>query len=895
MQQPEAPVKKGSRITRIIRRSLITLLLLAILLPSTAALLVWIYEDEIKGLAIKQLEKHLNTELIIDTRNIDLSILKDFPFASLDFKEVKALDAVIAQKKDTLFKAGSIAFRFNIIDIFEKNYRIKRVHIADAQVKVWVDTSGKDNYHFLKKSKDTTDSDVAFELEKFTASNISITFLDHRNKSDHAFTIKKAGLSGNFSSESYTLETSGDLFIDHLRTDSIAWVRNNNFNIDAELLVNNTTGTYTIKRSEAKLSDLIVDISGEVQEKAKETRLDLSLKGKDLDIQSILSLLPGQYKEKVKEYESSGIMYLNASVKGTASAASSPVVTASFGIDKGEITQAGSNVRLKNVNLKGELVNGHPKNEKNYLDIERFSCNVAEGHVDGMFAITNFSDPSINASANANINLSDLQKFLAIDTIESVSGDLKLNASFKGKVKDAREYLASDFENTTTTGQMTVKDATLRLKNNNLRFDSLGAYFRFSNNDIEINNFSGNVSGNDFNMRGYFRNVLAWIFLEDEDLTVDAAFRSRNMNLEAFLKDKTEASPKTADYKMQLSPHINFNLESEIGSLKFKRFEARNIKGSLKLKDKMLYADPVVMETMGGTVKLDGMIDGTKDDKLLVTCNANVKEVNISKLFFQLDNFGQAHLTDQHLKGTANGDITFASVCAPDLTIDPAKIYARSAIRIDKGELIGFKPLKELTAYIKKDITLFFLKVDELEKKLDHIKFATLENTIEVRDQVITIPDMVIKSSAMDIAFSGTHAFNGDINYRFAFLIRELLIRSERENEKRNTEFGLVEDDGHYHFPLHLMMTGTVGKYTVKRDKQSVKEKRKEELKKEKENLKTILREEFGWFRKDSASTANKAKAPDKLNVSFDEKPARKDEKEQKKKKSEDDLLGDDF
>lgn len=895
MQQPEAPVKKGSGITRIIRRSLITLIVLAILLPSTAALLVWIYEDEIKGLAIKQLEKHLNTELIIDTRNIDLSVIKDFPYASLDFKEVKALDAVIAQKKDTLFKAGSIGFRFNIIDFFKKNYRIKRIHIADAQVKVWIDKSGKDNYHFLKESKDTADAGVAFELEKLTASNISVTFLDHRNKSDHAFTINKAGLSGNFSSESYMLESTSDLYIHHLRTDSISWVRNNNFSLDAELLVNNTTGTYSIKRSEAKLSDLLLDISGEVQAREKDTRLDLAVKGKDLDIQSMLSLLPGQYREKVKEYESSGIMYLHATVKGTASASSSPVVTAAFGIDKGEITQTGSNVTLKNVNLKGEFVNGHAKDDKNYLDIERFSCNVAEGHVDGMFGITNFDDPTINASANANIDLGDLQKFLAIDTIESVSGDLKLNASFKGKVKDAKEYLASDFENTTTTGQMTVKDATLRLKNNNLRFDSLGALFRFSNNDIEINNFSGSVSGNDFNMRGYFRNVLSWIFLEGQDLTVDAAFRSRSMNLEAFLADKSGASPKADDYKMQLSPHINFNLESEIGTLKFKRFEARNIRGSLKLKDKLLYADPVVMETMGGTVKLDGMIDGTKDDKLLVTCNANVKEVNISKLFYQLDNFGQAHLTDQHLKGTANGDITFASVCAPDLTIDPAKIFARSSIRIDKGELIGFKPLKELTAYIKKDITLFFLKVDELEKKLDHIKFATLENTIEVRDQVITIPDMVIKSSAMDIGFSGTHAFSGDINYHFAFVIRELLIRSERENERRNTEFGLIEDDGHYHFPLHLVMTGTTGKYQVKRDKQSIKEKRREDLKKEKENLKTILREEFGWFRKDSASTAGDKKQSDKLNVSFDERPAARDDKGQKKKKKEEDLLGDDF
>lgn len=886
--------KKRNRFLKYLRRTLLTLVITLFVLIGTGVLLAWVFEDEIKGLALKQLEKNLNTELMVDPQNIDLSIIRSFPYASLEFRNITALDAIVAQKKDTLFKAGSVAFQFNIVDLFNKNYHIKKISIEDVRLKLWVDKKGKDNYHFLKESRDTSSADIEFALEKFVLKNISVSYRDHRDKSDHLFTVKDATLKGNFSSSSYTLETEGNIFIDHLRTDSITWVSSNP--LDFRLELNVDKNTYTINRSELTLSNLALDVSGSIQDAEKNTLVDLDMKGKDIDIQSMLSLLPGQYREKVKDYESSGTMYMNATVKGPVGGFSHPVISAQFGIKNGEITQVSSKVTLTNVNLQGSFVNGYAKEEdkknakrENYLELDAFSATIAAGHIDGRLKITDFDDPTIAASVNANIELADLQRFLAIDTIENITGKLKMNASFNGKIKDPKAYLADDFNNAKTTGQMTITDASLRLKNNNLAFDSLKAYFVFENNDIGINDFSGNISGNDFALKGTFKNILAWAFLDEQELTVNATFRSSNINLETFLKDKTDESQKTADIRMRFSEYVNFNLESEIDHLKFKKFEANNIKGILRLKDRQLTADPLTMETMNGTVKMSGMIDGTREENFAITCEASIRRISIGKMFYAMENFGQDYLTDKQLKGTASGDIQFAAVASPSLELDPAKIYSRSSIKIEQGELIGFQPLKEITSYIKKDVTLFFLKVDELEKRLDDVKFATLENTVEIRDQVITIPDMVIKSSAMDISFSGTHSFKDEINYRFGFVIRELLIRSDRENEKKNTEFGVVEDDGHYQFPLHLIMTGTTEKFSIKRDKQSIKEKRKEDLKKEKENLKNILREEFGWFKKDSSATRSDAKKEEPLKIKLDDK------RDRKKKKDDADLDGEDF
>jgi hypothetical protein len=41
--------------------------------------LVFIYEEEVVNLIIKELNKHLKTEVRIDPKNIDLTIVKSFP------------------------------------------------------------------------------------------------------------------------------------------------------------------------------------------------------------------------------------------------------------------------------------------------------------------------------------------------------------------------------------------------------------------------------------------------------------------------------------------------------------------------------------------------------------------------------------------------------------------------------------------------------------------------------------------------------------------------------------------------------------------------------------------------------------------------------------------------
>ena len=119
----EAPKKKKS-IWRFLKRLILTLVISVVSIVGISVSLVFIYEEEVVSLIIKELNKHLKTEIRIDPKNIDLTIIQSFPNCAIEFKELTAMDAEGFKTSDTLLQAKSLSLAFNIKDLFNKNYTI---------------------------------------------------------------------------------------------------------------------------------------------------------------------------------------------------------------------------------------------------------------------------------------------------------------------------------------------------------------------------------------------------------------------------------------------------------------------------------------------------------------------------------------------------------------------------------------------------------------------------------------------------------------------------------------------------------------------------------------------------------------------------------------------------
>ncbi len=865
-KKPEEKSKKKFRIVRFFLKSIFILIVSLIALVGIGAVLGYYYQDEVKEFVITELNKQLNSEIIVDGNNIDFTVIKNFPYASVDFKKVKALDANKSKAKDTLFSASLISLQFNLLDIFRKNYKIKKLVLENITLNLRIDKNGNDNYHFWKSSGDTTSIQFQFALEKIHLKSTRIIYDNQEQKQFYDFVINESLLSGSFSEKNYSMNIESDLFIKAIQSNNSNLLRKKNVSISGNLFVDNIVESYKFNNTKIGIESMIFEINGNIIKTADSPLLNIDIKGKDIDIRSVLSLIPAKYKGKINNYESDGDFYFEASIKGVLSKTETPFVNASFGIANADITQIKENITLRKVNLKGNFGSENKIEKKeSYLKLSNFSALINEGNITGNLNLLNLSNPNFDGTIKADLKLNELQKFFRIDTIETIEGQLKIDVEFSGESK----YLESrKYENIKTTGGLVITDMNTKLKNNSLEFNKINADFDFNNNDLKINHFYGTISNSDFELEGYMRNIIGFVTKENEDVIIEANLKADKINLNELIANKTD--DKNSKYKLKFSEHIEADLKIDVKHIEFRKFEAAKVKGHIKLKDKSMILDPINLSTMSGTINTSGYIDASDSTKVLITCFSDVDRINISKMFDSFENFNQTTLTNKNIKGVATAKIQFAAVFTPELKMDYDKLYAAADITIENGELNNVESMKSLSR---------FIELNELE----NIKFATLKNQIEIKNQVITIPKIEVKSNALNVYISGTHTFKNEINYKVKLSLNELLSKKAKKAKKENDEFGEIADDGLGRTNIFLSMTGTVDKPIIKYDSKSAIQNVKQDLKVEKQNLKTILKQEFGLFKKDSTLKEKKTEET-KFTIKWEEADKKDEPKKEIKK-----------
>jgi len=861
---------KNPKIAKRLKKTAISLLIILSVFGCIGIFLGYYYEDTVKRIIISELNKRLNTELIVQNvdRDIQFSIFKKFPYASVSFNNVVMLDAIKDKKnKKNLLEAKTVYLQLSIWDMIFGEYHIKKIEISDATVTLRTYKDRSDNYHFWKPSTDTTPSNFAFDLQKVWLNKVRVSYLDYGLRQNFSVVAKDVMFKGDFSEENYNMKIDGDIYVYKIKSGDDLYLANKNTTVEVLLNVNNKQKNLLFEKARIDIGNMVFSLSGNISYAENETYTNLQIEGKKMQLQSFINELPPQYSSHFNGYECKGDFYFQAAIKGYVGSTSTPGIVVSFGLNNGEIVRSENSIALKNVGFKASFTNGAQHDgQTSYLKIGGFSSTLSDGTVNGYFSIRNFLKPEIELNFSANLGLKDLVSFLKIDTVESGEGRMIMQANFKGTIENADKFTIKDFIGSTTSGKMQLQNANIIMKGKQQKFTNLNGNFIFNNNDVESQNFTGSYMSNDFSLQGHFKNIFPYLFLEHQNLIIDANLVSQNIDMGEILK--FSESKKDTVYKLILPDNINFNLSLQVKKFVFNKFTATNISGIIQMKNRQLVAKDISLQAVNGKIDFTGLVDGSQPDKLLISFDASVKKVNIQRLFNELNNLGQKSLQDKNIKGVLTADVQFASVWSSTFKVEKPTIYTNATITIENGELIDYEPLKGLSKYLK-------------NRDLSHVGFQTLKNTIVIKDQLITIPDMEINSTAIDFKLNGTHGFDQTIDYHLAVLVSQL--RSSGEN-KNNVikDIGQIEDDGLHKEKYFFRITGTVDKpiyHTL--DKEGIKQNIKSNLTKEKENLKTILNREFGWFKKDSVVNKN-VKPKDKydFNVIWDE-----DDPKDKKKK----------
>ncbi|OQA01965.1 MAG: hypothetical protein BWY70_00181 [Bacteroidetes bacterium ADurb.Bin408] len=826
-----------------------------------AFIIHFFYQDKIKNFIVDELNKNLRTEIKVD--KIDLSLFSKFPYASLHFQGFYAKDAIERKQKDTLLYAQHLFLNFNIIDIFREQYKIKTIEVDYAVLKMNVYKDYSDNYTFWKESKDTTDTKFELLLKKIICKDVRVNYWYAPLKQYYEFDIINGKLNGRITDDTFKSKLTADVNINKIQIDDWRFINSQQARIALSLFVNMNTEKYSITDGELCLGDMCFKTEGFIDNDPEKVGLDLTIQGDAIDLPAFIEEMPEQLRAYMDGYKSRGEISFVAVIKGDMGAGMFPYINVDCGMKNGTLTQKKQDITLNNISFNARFNNGENHDAStSRLIFENFSASMPQGSANGIFSVVNFNQPILKAEAHADLNISELLKFLNSSQIKDAEGKLTMNVMFNGRINNLSAFNPEDFINSKCHGKAQLINTSFTLAENNKKVNNIDGVFQFNNNDIIIDDFEAHIGSSDIKAEGYFRNALSYAFLPGQTLSVDAGLTSQSIGLDELLMSQVKKNDTI--YKMEFPENINYNIELNVKNLKFEKFEAKRFSGKISLKNKVMKAENVFFESCDALVNVSATIDGRKKGLFLTQVNAKVQNANIRSMFYQLDNFGQQELTEKNINGNLTTTIDF--LCAFDsvLNIDLGSICAVADIAIDKGELIDYAPMQELSRYIK-------------VSDLAHIKFETLQNKIEIKNRKITIPNMSIRSSAINIEASGTHTFDNVIEYHLRILLSELLGKKARQAKKENEEFGYVEDDGLGKTALYMKITGTVANPNISYDSKKVYEKNKNAVKEDIKNTFQKIGEEL--FRKnDTIKDLQTPKEKEKLN-------------KLKKKKSDDEII----
>ena len=814
--------------------------LISLGLIALGLLIGFFYGDDIKKMIIAELNKNLATEIHVE--KFEFSVFRHFPYASVDLEKVMTKGVLKSLPDDTLLYADRVSLQFNIIGIFSNNVAIKKIVAKNGILNIRLDKDGNNNYHFWKSSGDSTKASPVVNLQQILLSNMLIRYQDLKNEQNYFMKANEAELSGQFSDDQFTLTTTADLFMEHFYAGKTNYVIRKPVRIRSGIHVNTTDGTYKFDKSSIKIADLEFDVAGSIISLPTSTILNLGIKAYEADLESFISMLPAEYVQYFSDYKSKGKFMCTISIEGKVGSVNIPNVQVEFSIRNGNITPKESSVSLSKVELSGSFRN-RGISGKSELVIPQVSAELGGNTIKADIRLDNLSDPFLTMHASASLDLANVRHFISMDTLVSLNGGLKFNIAFAGKVKDVQNYSFGQQYKVQSSGTVELSNVNFVLKFNPLEYKNIQARLALQDNDIKVESLSGNISSTDLKLSGTFINFVNFIFIPNQPAEFNAKLSSKMLNLDELLSDKSTSDDDTS-YIMKFNPRLLSHLDVSIGNLKFRQFSAARLQGRILLDKQVISGRGLTFAAMSGMVFMDAKINASRKDSILMSCEANISSLDVTELFSQLENFGQTTMMDKNVRGKINANIQFTSSWTTSLAINPTKVRALADITIANGELINFIPIQALAKYIK-------------VPDLNNIKFSTIKNQISISDRKIFIPSMEINSTALNLTASGVHDFDNIVDYRLVLLLSDVLGKKAKQN---NSEFGEIEDDGLGRTMLHLSMKGPIDNPKFAYDRKGAGEKMKTDLAKEKQTMKAILKEEFGFFKKDTVKLPKKAK-----------------------------------
>ena len=568
----------------------------------------FIFKGKIVSKVKEEANKTINAK--IDFGDFDLSLIRNFPNFSLRINELSIINQEPFEG-DTLVYAKQLDLTIDIMSVISgKTISIQKVLLKNPKLYFLVNENGKANWDIAKstESKSPTSEPSTFHaaLEKYSIENGTIVY----NDKTMPFFLKLENVNhtgkGDFTKDIFTLNTKTLVEKGNMSYGGLTYVSNAKADILADIEINMKTMRFTFLDNKILLNELALDFSGWVMMPDSNIDMDLKFSAAKTDFKNLISIIPAVYSPQFKDLKSSGKIGLNGSIKGRYNSKSMPGFGINLTIENGMFQYPTLPSSVNNVNLVLAITNLDGIPDHTIIDLSKFHIEVNKDPFDAkLYLATPISDPSINAFMKGKIDLAGIQKLVPLEKGTELTGIITADVSLKGKMSSIEQKKYDQFMATGNFGITSMIFSNSSMKQP-LNISTL--QMSFNPSVVSLQALNAKIGGSDFNMTGAINNFLAYA-LKDETIHANLSLTSAQINLNEFITGETSASGNVDTSKMavlDVPGNVDFTMNTKIGKIIYQNLTLSNVEGKLEIKDKSILVNDVIMQLMGGSMKMSG-------------------------------------------------------------------------------------------------------------------------------------------------------------------------------------------------------------------------------------------------------------------------------------------------
>lgn len=788
-------------------------------------------EDKVGLAVLNSFNKNLSTK--IQAGSLDLSFIRKFPRASVELHDVvvhssSGFKITSFKNCDTLMSAQSVFMEFRITDVIKSNYTISSISVYKASLNLFVDTTGLVNYDIYNSNSRYSENNTIIDLHKIILENVRVNY---RNLSSHisiAGEIKSGVLKTYISGEEIGFSANSETVIDNLQVYDNQIIQGAEANFIVDLKSDNSGVTF--RELKINNGDSQLKITGFI---SSDDFYDLAVSSDHLEMADIIKCLPERISRIAGEFSPEGRMAAKCTIRGPLTQTSNPHIDAEFLLSDGKLKLGKTGVEVKKISFNANITNGLKNNYKTSLAVFRdVTFNLGTSDFMGRLVISDFSHPFEKISLKGKILLTEIKDLFNIQNITTTSGsadiDMELETDFQPDDSLSFDYLTS----LKPQGSIVFYSFSIGLKKSGFLLTDING--RLIVSDIyEAKDLNINYKNQKIKLNGAAQNFPEWITSKKASLTAHGEVSFDRFIPEAFLSDN-----EIKESAFLFPQNLLLDLRFRIDSLRYETFSSGSISGILSYKPGRLTINSLSLKALDGLISGNAFIVQNPEHSFIARADLNISDINLNRTFKTFRDFGQDFIKTENITGDLTGNV---SVLIPmDQHFNPRvkSMSADGKFVITNGALINFEPVTSLSS---------FIELSELE----NIHFQRLENDFFIRNNVFFIPQMDVKSSAADLSVSGRHSFDNDYEYHVKMLLSQILSKKRKTIGSNVTEFGVVQDDGLGRTSILLKVEDKGENARVSYDIKAAATGVRNSVRSEKQSIKTILNEEYGWYKDD--------------------------------------------